>query len=185
MIATLRPLTYDDLKDMPDDGQRYEIIGGELLVTPAPTSNHQRVVGRIFRLLDDYARDTDAGEVFMAPFDVHLGRYDAVQPDLVFVPAIRPRVPGEENSIAYPPGLVVEILSPSTRTADRVKKMALYARSGVPEYWIADPLTRTIAINVLDGEEYVPVQPDADARLASRALPGLTVDPVVIFAGLN
>jgi Uma2 family endonuclease len=66
MIATLRPLTYDDLRDMPDDGQRYEIIDGELIVTPAPTMGHQRVVGRLYHLLDDYARRVRRGGSFCA-----------------------------------------------------------------------------------------------------------------------
>jgi Uma2 family endonuclease len=101
MIATLRPLTYDDLLQMPDDGQRYEIIGGELIVNPAPTSGHQRVLGRLYRLIDDHVRRSDAGEVFIAPFDVLLGHFDAVEPDLLFLSAAHPRVPDDQNSIDY------------------------------------------------------------------------------------
>ena len=180
-----RPLTYQDLLEMPEDGQRYEIITGELIVNPAPASDHQRVLGQLYRLLDDYALETGAGEVLLAPFDVVLGPNDAVQPDLLFLLASRPRVPGNVHLIEYPPDLAVEIISPSSQGTDRVKKMALYARSGVPEYWIADPGDRALTINVLEGEQYRTIDPDADGSLASRILPGLRVDIAEVFAGLD
>jgi Uma2 family endonuclease len=185
MIATLRPLTYDDLRDMPDDGQRYEIIDGELIVTPAPIMGHQRVVGRLYRLLDDYARRVQGGEVAFVPFDVRLGHFDAVEPDLVFLTAARPRVPNDENSIDYAPDLVVEVISPSSRRIDRVRKMALYARSGVSEYWIADPTERILVVNLLQGKEYVQVAPDSDGVIASPTLPGLRVDSSEVFSDLD
>ena len=81
--------------------------------------------------------------------------------------------------------LVVEVISPSSRQSDRVKKMALYARAGVLEYWIADPGQRTLVINVLEGKTYVPIQPDDDGGFSSRALPGLRVDPATIFAAMD
>ena len=185
MIATLRPLSYDDLLDMPDDGQRYEIINGELIVTPAPTSAHQRVLAQLFRMLDDHAHVTGAGEVFFAPFDVKLGRFDVVEPDIVFLTALRSRVPNADNAIDYPPDLVVEVLSPSSRSSDRVKKMALYARTGIREYWIADPDQRTLTINVLEGEAYRQIEPDPDGLLASYVLPDLQVDPDAVFVRLG
>jgi Uma2 family endonuclease len=185
MIATLRPLTYDDLLQLPDDGQRYEIIGGELIVNPAPTSGHQRVLGRLYRLMDDHVRRCDAGEVFIAPFDVLLGHFDAVEPDLVFLSAARPRVPDNQNSIDYAPDLIVEVISPSSRRIDRVRKMALYAQAGVPEYWIADPERRILVINKLQGQDYVPVEPDADGWIASPTLSGFRVDPTEVFSELG
>jgi Uma2 family endonuclease len=185
MIATLRPLTYDDLKDMPDDGQRYEIIGGELLVTPSPTAGHQRVLFRLAKLLDGYVLRHGTGEVFVAPFDVLLGTFDAVEPDIVYLAAARPRVANDENSIDYAPDLVVEVASPSSHRIDRVKKMALYARSGVAEYWIADPMRRRIDVYALAGENFLPVEPNADGHIPSRVLPGLRIDPEAIFAGFE
>jgi Uma2 family endonuclease len=184
MTISLRPYTYDDLRHMPDDGQRYEIIGGEMIVTPAPTAAHQRVIGRLYRLFDDHARQF-GGEVLLAPFDVKLGRHDAVEPDLVYLAASRPRVPAADNSIAYAPDLVVEVISPSSRRTDRVLKMALYARTGVQEYWIADPLERTLTVFVLDGEEYDQIAPDADGWITSRTIPGLRVNPVELVADLG
>ena len=185
MIATLRPLTYDDLLDMPDDGQRYEIIGGEMIVTPSPTANHQRVLFQLIRLLDAFVLEHGGGELFIAPFDVQLGYHDIVEPDLLFIASDQGRVPGEQHKFEGSPNLVVEVISPSSRQTDRVKKMALYARSGVQEYWIADPEQRVLVVNVLEGQTYVPVSPDAKGWVTSRALPGLGVDPTTIFAGMD
>ena len=185
MIATLRPLTYDDLRALPDDGQRYEIIDGELIGTPAPTMDHQRVVGRLYRLLDDYAPRVEGGEVAFAPFAVRLGHFDAVEPDLVFLTAARPRVPIDESSIDYAPDLVVEVISPSSRRIDRVRKMALYARSGVSECCIADSMERILVVNLLQSEEYVQVAPGSAGMIASPTLPGLRVDSSEVFSDLD
>ena len=170
---------------LPDDGQRYEIIDGELIVTPVPTMGHQRVVGRLCRLLDDYARRVEGGEVAFAPLAVRLGHFDAVEPDLVFLTAARPRVPNDENSMDSAPELVVEFISPSSRRIDRVREMALYARSGVSEYWIADPMERILVVNLLQGKEYGQVAPDSDGMIASPTLPGLHVDSSGVFSDLD
>jgi len=185
MIATLRPLTCDDLQELPDDGQRYEIIDGELIASPAPIANHQRVLKRLVRVFDDFANETGRGEVFFAPFDVQLGYHDIVKPDLVFIATELGRVPGQHHKFEGSPVLVAEVISPSSWQTDRVKKMALYARSAVLEYWIADPEQRTFVVNVLEGQTYVPVVPDTEGLFVSRALPGLRVDPATIYAELE
>lgn len=185
VIATLRPLTFADLQDMPDHGQRYEILGGELIVTPAPTAAHQRVLGELYQLIRAHVRQTGAGEVFLAAFVVILSNFDAIEPDLVCVSASQPAVSNDENSIDFPPELVVEVVSPSSRQYDRVRRMALYARSGVGEYWIADPDRRMLEIYVLEGEAYEQLEPDADGRICSRVLAGLRADPTAIFAVLD
>ena len=191
MIATLRPLandrplTHDDLAGMPEDGQRYEVIGGELVVTPTPPFGHQRVFGQLLWLLDDYAQLSGNGEVLPGPFDVVLGPHDAARPDLIFLPASRPRVPDDATAIDYAPDLVVEVVSPPSRGTDRVRKMALYARSAVPEYWLADPDSRTLKIYVLEADDYTLLESDADGLLTSRVLPGLRVDPAEVFARLD
>jgi Uma2 family endonuclease len=184
MVATLRPLTYDDLLAMPDDGQRYEIIGGELFVNPPPTWGHQLVIGRLYEVLRDYVRQA-GGQVTFAPFGVLLSPHDAVEPDLIFLAARWPRVPSKDNTIDYPPDLAVEVISPLSRRKDRVAKMALYARAGVPEYWTADPSERELIMNHLQGNQYVQVAPDADGWLTSPTLAGLRVNPADIFAELD
>jgi Uma2 family endonuclease len=81
--------------------------------------------------------------------------------------------------------LIVEVVSPSSRKIDRIRKMVLYAQAGVPEYWIADPIQRTLTINVLEGETYIPIQPDADGWYSSRALRGLRVNALDVFTELD
>jgi Uma2 family endonuclease len=185
MIATQRPLTYDDLRELPDDGNRYEIIGGELVMNPAPRRDHQEVVANLDWILQRFLRASGLGRAYTHPVDVYLGRHDIVQPDLIVITADRLGIYEPEGIVVAPPDVVVEILSPSTRGIDRIRKMALYARTGVPEYWIADPHRKTLVIHVLSGEEYVPVEADADGSLPSQILPGLRVDPSEVFAGLD
>ena len=113
-MATLRPLTHDDLLSPPDDGNRYEIINGEMVMNPAPLATHQRVLLRLTRLLDRFLKEGGAGELFIAPFDVVLGPNDVVQPDLLVISTRQGRVPGAQNAFQGPPNLVVEIVSPSS-----------------------------------------------------------------------
>jgi Uma2 family endonuclease len=183
-IMHLAPMTADDLAEYPDDGLRHEIINGELYLAPAPLISHQRLVARIFKLLEAAATATNAGEVFLAPLDVRFSNYDVVQPDLLFIAADRLSILSGDEYAEGAPDIVIEILSPSTRTIDLVRKAALYARSGVLEYWTVDPARRLLAINVLHAGRYVPVAPDTAGRLRSAMLPDLTVDPSALFAGL-
>jgi Uma2 family endonuclease len=185
VIATLRPLTHDDLLSMPDDGNRYEIINGELVMTPAPMANHQRILLRLVLLLNSYLSIHGSGELFIAPFDVDLGPNDIVQPDLVVIAAERGRVPGTQNAFSGPPDLVVEITSPSSQRTDLVRKMALYARSGVPEYWVVAPDRKDLVIHVLTGGTYVAAEPTAEGSIGSIAFPGLRVSPADLFADLE
>jgi len=131
-------LTYEDYCRLPNDGKRYEIIEGELFVTPSPFRPHQRAVTRLTSYLSVFVREKDIGEVFVAPFDVVFSRFDVVEPDLLYVSKGRLSVLTEKN-VQGAPDLVVEVLSPSTAEKDRTIKLKLYARYGVQEYWIIDP----------------------------------------------
>lgn len=132
-----RKLGYEDYARLADgNGQRYEILDGELYVTPAPTPLHQRLSKRLQRQLEDFFEARGIGEVFNAPIDLVLAKYDIVQPDLLIVAN-----PGQISgrAIEGAPLLVVEVLSPSTRAQDRGIKMHRYADLGVRHYWILDP----------------------------------------------
>ncbi len=135
--------TYEMLKALPDDGSRYEIIDGELLVSPAPIWNHQGVLWKLVVLLDPYLAQCATLYGVFAPADVKLDDRNVVQPDLFVVPLID----GKEPPMLEDPSsilLVVEVLSPSTARADRVTKRALYQRINVPEYWIIDADSRLV-----------------------------------------
>ena len=180
MSVATRPLTYDDLLETPDDGNRYEIIGGELIVSPSPTPKHQLALRNLFLLVHEHSRKDDAGEVFFAPLDVRFHPHDIVEPDLLFIRKERLHLI-EEKLIEGAPDLVVEVLSPSSRRRDQVRKMALYARSGVEEYWIADPENNDLLIYTLADGQYQQVPP-SDGSVRSRLLPDLVVDIASVFA---
>ncbi|KYH33729.1 Uma2 family endonuclease [Neomoorella mulderi] len=136
-------LTYDDYLRLPDDGKRYEILEGVLHVTPSPTTQHQRVSRNLHFILHTYVMGKGLGEVFAAPLDVVLSNISITQPDLIYVSRERQNVITEKN-IAGTPDLVVEILSPSTSGTDKVTKAQVYARYGVPYYWVVDPQEKTV-----------------------------------------
>jgi len=138
-----RLTTYDDYRKLPDDGKQYQIIGGDLHMTPAPTTIHQRILRNLFRITDNYVTKQNIGEVLFAPVDVVLSMTDVVQPDLVFVAKDRLNIITKKN-IVDAPDLVVEILSEHTETIDRKKKRELYEKHGVKEYWIMDPAEKKI-----------------------------------------
>ena len=138
-IMPLPSITWQDVQQMPDDGNRYEAIEGDLYVTPAPTTRHQRVSKRLLYALDRILERPGLGEVFIAPYGVEFpATGEGVQPDIVFVSQER-RDTITEAGIVGAPDLVVEILSPSTAGRDRTIKLRLYEREGVREYWIVDP----------------------------------------------
>lgn len=138
-------LTYADWLAFPDDGRLYEIIEGELFVTPPPNVEHQRVSREIeFRLLQ-HLRTHASGEVFYAPIGVRLGEEDVLEPDIVVVlNQHRDRI--GRQTIEGAPDLVVEILSPGTAKRDLGPKRARYEAAAVPEYWIVDPEKRRIEV---------------------------------------
>lgn len=136
-------LTYDDYVRLPDDGKRYEIIDGELEVSPAPAPRHQRVLGKLAFLLHGHVEANGLGSIYFAPVAVVLARDSVVEPDLLFVAADRTSTI-TERAIEGPPDLAVEILSPWSDERDRFTKAELYARYGVRHYWIVDPVTQTL-----------------------------------------
>ena len=137
-MATRVILTYADYAAIPADGRRYELYEGEISVTPAPTTWHQRVIRNLFEILHHYVVALGLGEVLFAPVDCILSDTTVVQPDIIFVEAARLRIVSLRG-IEGPPTLVVEVLSPSTAPIDRGVKLQLYARHGVPYYWIVEP----------------------------------------------
>jgi Uma2 family endonuclease len=143
MAMLKRRWTVADLEDLPDDGNRYEVIDGELFVTPAPTWTHQRAIDAIHRLIGDYLAEQRLGFALFAPADVVFSPRRGVQPDVFAVPAVDGRYPRSFADVKRLL-LAVEVLSPSSARADRVAKRALYRDERVPEYWIVDLDSRTI-----------------------------------------
>lgn len=135
--------TARDLLDLPDDGNRYEVLDGELLVTPAPSLAHQRAAGLLYRLLVDYLIGQPVGEAIMAPADVTFSERRVLQPDVFVIPFASTRRATRFEDVGRLL-LAAEIISPSTARADRVKKRRVFREQAVPEYWIVDLDARTI-----------------------------------------
>src|SRR5205823_7235815 len=167
--------TYEDYAALHDDGNRYEIVNGVLIMTPAPSPEHQDIVGEIFSALRTHIKLAGLGRVFTGPIDVDLGPKNVYQPDLVVVlNAHLDRV--AEKKIIGAPDLVVEVASPSTAAYDRLTKYDVYARAGVTEYWIVKPTRRTVEVLVLEHGEYRSLGIFSEqATLPSRVIPGLPV----------
>ncbi len=145
--------TYEDYAALPDDGRRYEIVNGVLVMAPAPDTGHQSIVVRLSHYLFVHVELAGLGRVFSGPVDVELGPKNVYQPDLVvLLNAHLERV--AEKKISGAPDLAVEIASPSTAAYDRLTKYERYAHAGITEYWIVKSVTRTVEVLVLEHGEY-------------------------------
>lgn len=171
-------LTYEDYLLLPED-KRYEIIDGELFMTPSPKTMHQRLIVKLFRIIDDFVSKGELGEVFIAPYDVALSKHDIVQPDIIFVSKERSNIITELN-IQGSPDMVIEILSPSTKERDLVLKRKLYAAFGIKEYWIVDPENEKITLLTLGKIGYED-QGGIKGGCKSLLLKGLKIDIAKLF----
>jgi Uma2 family endonuclease len=148
-------LTYEDYLRFPDDGQRHEVIEGEHCVSPPPLVRHQRILLRLSHLIQGHLDTHPAGELLFAPVAVLLSEFNVFEPDLLYISEPRLRLLTEKN-LQGAPDLVVEILSPSTRSRDTQLKRDVYERTGVQEYWIADPDRNVIDVYRRPGSAGVP-----------------------------
>jgi Uma2 family endonuclease len=168
-------LTYEDYCLLPNDGKRYEIIDGELFVTPSPLTRHQLVVMNLAYYLIGFVKRHDLGVVYLAPLDVVFSPYDVVEPDILYVSKARAAIVTEKN-VQGAPDLVVEVLSESTAKIDRTTKLKLYARFEVREYWLIDPIKLSAEIYRLGSEGFeLALQLAADDALTSPLFPGFSL----------
>lgn len=143
-----QPVTYETYASLPDDGRRYEVLEGALeAMSPSPTANHQSVGGQLFFLFKQRCKSDYL--VFVAPLDVILSRTNVLQPDLLLIHRSRADIV-TKRGVEGAPDLVVEVLSPSSRARDKVRKMKIYAKHGVPEYWVVDINSQTLERHVLN-----------------------------------
>jgi Uma2 family endonuclease len=172
--------TYEDYRNAPED-KRYELLDGDLVVTPAPGTAHQRALRKLTILLGLSVERSGVGEVFVAPFDVVLSDTDVVQPDLLFVSNEREHVITEAN-VQGAPDLVVEILSPSTAERDLTFKRSLYAKHGVKEFWLVDTDAKTVTVLLRDPQGFGTIGVCGEGQtLDSPTLTGFTINPAEIF----
>lgn len=165
VLPQSRPLTSNDLAGVPDDGHRYELVDGTLVVTPAPSTRHQRAVARLLRTLMD-AVPTDL-EVLAAPYDVRLADDTVLQPDVL----VCRRADLTEQYLPTAPLLAVEVLSPSTRLVDLSLKHGRYEAAGCPSYWVVDPDEPSLRAWELRDGTYVEVAVAVGSEELSMTLP--------------
>lgn len=145
--------TYEDYLKTPDD-ERYELINGELIMSPSPVTFHQWVLKNIGRELEKFVSKKKLGYVFYAPLDVYFDDKNVFQPDILFIAKDRVDIISKKN-IQGAPDIAIEILSESTAYKDLVKKKKIYEKFGVQEYWVADPEEKTIEIHILKNKVFV------------------------------
>lgn len=183
-------LTYADFLRFPEDGQRHELLDGEHVVTPSPRTKHQVVSVNLTLLLATWARAADAGQLFVAPFDVVLSDSTVVEPDLLFLAREHLDRLTEEN-VRGAPDLVVEILSEGSRRRDEIVKRDLYDHFGVSEYWVVDPELETVKVyrrEAAEGAEaadhyrrVAELAAEAGDTLSSPRLPGFSAAVAQLF----
>lgn len=170
-VSGLGPYRAADYWALPK-GERVELIEGELVMSPAPKTRHQIVIGQLMRVIQN-AEDAGRGLALVSPTDVVFSDATILQPDLLYVAASRRHIIGDR--VQGPPDLVIEVLSEGAERRDLVAKLDLYARFGVPEYWIVDSRAQTIEFLVLDAGRYV-VHTGVDNRYQSPRLSEVEID---------
>ncbi len=184
MVETnrIKVWTYDDYAQLPDYGShRMELVEGELVLSPAPNIQHQRISGNFLFALRRYVDKHHLGELFDAPVDVVLSKTDTVQPDIIFIARENRDIITTAN-IQGAPDLAIEIISPSSDRLDRIRKSSLYARFGIAHYWIVDPILELVEEYALSGNEYRLLREWARAEtMTPRALHGLEISLDEIF----
>jgi Uma2 family endonuclease len=174
--------TYEEYLALPDDGNRYEIIEGELYVTPAPNTDHQHISSELHFLLKEFVRRNQLGVVYYAPYEVHLSETTRpVQPDLLFIRTENEPKGGTPYFVGVP-DLVIEILSKSSIRTDNNSKFNAYEKAGIPEYWIVDPKAHTVRVFVLEEGIYqVWGEYSGDEVITSKVLAGLKIVNSALF----
>jgi Uma2 family endonuclease len=172
------------LGSLPESNRPSELWDGELIMSPAPSLQHQKVVLALYRRLHKWITPRDLGELYVAPLDMVLSPHCVMQPDVVFV--ARDRLDLARRAIEGPADLVAEVISLGGRDRDRIRKRDLYEQHGVKEYWIVDPEPRTIEVLVLEASGYRRIGCFRSGdRAQSQLLSGFEVEVGQIFEGIS
>ena len=181
--TVIRPkvLTYEDYRALPDDGKRYELIEGELFLSPSPATRHQLVSANLLFELMRALKKTGLATIFPAPTDLLLANTTVVVPDLVIVSTERASII-TRRALEGPPDVVVEILSPSSVDRDQYIKRKLYERFAIPEYWVVDPEEALVTVHRLDEGTYgIRARYDRESVLECPEFPTLRVPLADVF----
>jgi Uma2 family endonuclease len=173
-------LTVEDYRATPE-GARCQLVEGELVMAPAPTTQHQSVTLNLGRLIADFLDRKLLGRVFIAPCDVYLSEHNVVQPDVLFVSEANAALI-HDDGVHGAPDLVIEVLSPATAQLDAKVKRRLYAKHGCKELWLVDPLLTQIQIYEFARDTAKPTRLIAEhEKFTTRLLPGLSLAAATVF----
>ena len=179
-ITDRKKITYADYLKI-DDNNRYEIFNGELLMVPAPSTDHQEISRNIGSLIWSFVKQKGIGKVFNAPVDVVFDDDEVFQPDIVFIKSENQHII-RKSAIKGIPDLIVEIVSPSSAFYDMVEKKEVYRKYGVKEYWLVFPDEKVIEIFILGKEGYVEFcKSKKKGMVKSNVLEGLEIDSKDVF----
>jgi Uma2 family endonuclease len=174
-------ITRHDYEEMPPGPPYYQVIEGDLVMSPSPNIYHQAIVTRICALLQQFLGRKPLGEVLIAPLDVFLSEINVYQPDVIFISNQRRSIL-TEHGLEGAPDLAVEVLSPGTARFDRGSKRKVYARTGVRELWLVDVEAKLIHVYQLAKDAETPAATyDEKAVFTSPLLPGLRIKAAAIF----
>ncbi len=172
-------LTHIDYEKLPE-GAPYQLINGELVMSPSPIYDHQKIVMNLIASFLKFLEKNNKGEVIVSPMDVYLTEKDVYQPDIIFISNENKEI--IKDRIRGIPDLVVEVLSPSTGYYDLVKKKKIYEQSGVKEYWIVDPEEKTIDVLENISKEFrVFNRAEKEGKVKSKLLNGFEINLNSIF----
>ena len=173
--------TIADYEQLPE-GAPYQLINGELIMSPSPTFFHQRISARILQKLAYFIQSNDLGTIATAPLDVTFSEFDVFQPDILFIRKERLHLIKSER-VDIAPDLVIEILSPSNAYYDLTHKKNIYCQYGVEEYWVVDPEAQTIEIMRKDGDFYRTISSTrSPGVIESPMFPGFSAKTEEVFA---
>jgi len=179
-IPKKKKYTYKDYAKLPE-GAPYQLIGGELIMTPAPTPYHQYISGNIYSVLKQFVERNNLGQVYYSPIDVYFEETETYQPNIIFISKERLNIISE-TKIEGAPDLVIEILSPATAYYDLKKKFKIYEKHGVKEYWIVDPEEKSIEIYINKEQKFILVENKSKiGTIKSQLLKDFQIDLEKIF----
>jgi Uma2 family endonuclease len=184
-IALPRRWTYEQtVAELPESNRPCELWDGELVMSPTPSFEHQQIVLRFARVLEDWTKPRGLGIVFIAPLDMVLSPHRVTQPDVGFVSSARSNI--IQRVLQGPADLVAEVVSLGGRTRDRIEKRDLYEQHGVREYWIIDPEPRSVEVLFLETAGYRSLGRSGGLdHAASQLLPGFAVPVDTLFAQIR
>ena len=182
LLVLDKPKTVADLAALPDDGEQHELIGGEIIMVPPPTTYHQDISGFLYSTLDSVVRTQRLGKVYFSPVNVYAKKHEVYQPDILFVRRENLSII-EMDGVHGAPDFVIEVLSPSNAYYDLKHKKDIYEQIGVREYWIVDPMEHSIEcfLNSANGFETAFLGKHT-GRACSATVPEFCVEVADVFS---